>query len=167
MANEFKGYEFHASVCGDRMVLKLTAEEADEIHQDREPPTVKRIVDWVRDEGEGRNMQAFQEAGWMAAADAIAARFKESDPEESSGRALQTRETREKLRTWLTSKPAMGWVEDFRITLDTCDALEHERNEAMDGERGTRYSTMREIENLQHRVDKLEDELDEARRGNA
>jgi hypothetical protein len=36
----------------------------------------------------------------------------------------QTKETRTKLREWLTTKPSMGWVEEFRDTLDTCDALE-------------------------------------------
>ena len=38
--------------------------------------------------------------------------------------AHQTKEQRAKMRAWLATKPSMGWVENFRDTLDACDALE-------------------------------------------
>jgi len=39
------------------------------------PPSAGLIAAWLRHEGKIRNMQAFQTAGWMAAADAIEEHF--------------------------------------------------------------------------------------------
>ena len=46
--NSFKQYEFHTKVCGDRLVLKLTADEAMEVFDAHIRQAIEEALKWDR-----------------------------------------------------------------------------------------------------------------------